>query len=43
MGMEDLGLILLGGSGDLESRLIMRIAGVTIWFIGVISILTKSA
>ena len=33
---------LLGGSGDLVSRLIMGIIGVTIWIIGVINLLTKS-
>ena len=33
---------LLGGSGDLVSRLIMGIIGVTIWVIGVINLLTKS-
>ena len=31
----------LEGHGDLVSRLIMRVTGVTIWAIGVISILTK--
>ena len=34
--------MLLGGSGDLVSRLIMGINGVTIWVIGVINLLTKS-
>ena len=33
---------LLGGSGDLVSRLIMGIIVVTIWVIGVINLLTKS-
>ena len=33
---------LLGGQGDLVTRLIMEIAGVTIWVIGVINLLTKS-
>ena len=32
----------LEGQGDLISRLIMRIFRVTIWIIGVISLLTKS-
>ena len=32
----------LGGQGDLVSRLIMGISGVTIWVIGVINLLTKS-
>ena len=32
----------LEGQGDLVSRLILGIIGVTIWLIGVISILTKS-
>ena len=32
----------LGGQGDLVSRLIMGINGVTIWVIGVINLLTKS-
>ena len=32
----------LGGHGDLVSRLIMGIIGVTIWVIGVINLLTKS-
>ena len=32
----------LGGQGDLVSRLIMGIDGVTIWVIGVINLLTKS-
>ena len=34
--------ILLGGSGDLVTRLIMGIIGLTIWVIGVITLLTKS-
>ena len=33
---------LLGGSGDLVSRLIMGINRVTIWVIGVINLLIKS-
>ena len=32
----------LGGQGDLVSRLIMGINGVTIWVIGVTNLLTKS-
>ena len=32
----------LEGQGDLVSRLIMGIIGVTIWVIGVINLLTKS-
>ena len=32
----------LEGQGDLVSRLIMGIIGVTIWVIGVIILLTKS-
>ena len=40
-GPQDHGLY-LEGQGDLVSRLIMGIIGVTIWLIGVISILTKS-
>ena len=32
----------LGGSGDLGSRLIIGITGVTIWVMGVINLLTKS-
>ena len=32
----------LGGQGDLVSRLIMGINGVTIWVIGVINLLAKS-
>ena len=42
--MWDAGLRLgyLGGQGDLISRLIMGIIGVTIWVIGVINLLTKS-
>ena len=32
----------LEGLGDLVSRLIMEIIGVTIWVIGVINLLTKS-
>ena len=32
----------LGGQGDLVSRLIREITGVTIWVIGVINLLTKS-
>ena len=32
----------LEGHGDLVSRLIMEISGVTIWVIGVINLLTKS-
>ena len=32
----------LGGQGDLVSRLIMGINGLTIWVIGVINLLTKS-
>ena len=32
----------LEGQGDLVSRLIVGISGVTMWFIGVIGILTKS-
>ena len=32
----------LGGQGDLVSRLIMGINGVTIWVIGVMNLLTKS-
>ena len=32
----------LEGQGDLVSRLIMGISGVTIWVIGVINLLTKS-
>ena len=38
----DLDLRVLGGSGDLASRLIMGISRVTIWVIGVINLLTKS-
>ena len=37
-----LGCWVLGGSWDLVTGLIMRITGVIIWLIGVISILTKS-
>ena len=33
---------LLGGSGDLVSRLIRGIVRVTMWVIGVINLLTKS-
>ena len=33
---------LLGGSGDLVSRLIVGINGLTIWVKGVINLLTKS-
>ena len=36
------GMPYLGGQGDLVSRLIMGINGVTIWVIGVINLLTKS-
>ena len=32
----------LGGKGDLVSRLLMGINGVTIWVVGVIDLLTKS-
>ena len=32
----------LEGRGDLVSRLVIRITGVTIWVFGVISLLTKS-
>ena len=32
----------LGGQGDLVSRLLMGINGITIWVIGVIKLLTKS-
>ena len=32
----------LGGQGDLVSRLVMGISGLTIWVIGVINLLTKS-
>ena len=35
-------ILYLGGQGDLVSRLIMGINGVTIWVIGVINLLTKS-
>ena len=35
-------MLLLGGSGDLVSRLIMGIFRVTIWVIGIINLLTKS-
>ena len=34
--------VCLEGQGDLVSRLIMGIIGVTIWVIGVIDLLTKS-
>ena len=34
--------VYLEGQGDLVSRLIKGIIGVTIWLIGVISIFTKS-
>ena len=37
------GVSYMGGQWDLISRLIMRIIGVIIWVIGVISLLTKSA
>ena len=33
---------ILGGKGDLVSRLVMGIIGVTIWVIGVINLLIKS-
>ena len=33
---------LLGGQGDLVSRLIMGISGLTIWLIGVINLLSRS-
>ena len=32
----------LGGQGDLVSRLIIGINGITIWVIGVMDLLTKS-
>ena len=34
--------VYLQGQGDLVSRLIMGISGVTIWVIGVLNLLTKS-
>ena len=34
--------VYLEGQGDLVTRLIMGIIGVTIWVIGVINLLTKS-
>ena len=40
--LKELGVDVLGESGDLVSRLIIGIFRVTIWVIGVINLLTKS-
>ena len=40
--LRNICLLYLEGQGDLASRLVVRIARVTVWVIGVINLLTKS-